>query len=288
MARLPLCILALLILIPTTSAIAQTVPRELVNGLKWRLIGPFRGGRVVAVAGVAGDSTTFYFGGVNGGVWKTTDAGTVWTPIFDNQPVGSIGAIAVAPSDPKTIYVGTGESDIRSNLSSGNGVYKSRDGGATWSHIGLEDTRQISRIVVDPQDPNVVYVGALGHVYAPNAERGVYKSIDGGAHWIRVLDLGPKIGVSDLAMASAAPQLLFAGAWHVRRGPWSSYAPTDRPGGGLYRSQDAGRTWVRLEGNGLPEGDWGRVGVDVAPDGKRVYALIDVKDADVKETDVKK
>ena len=160
---------------------AQSVPPELMNGLKWRLIGPFRGGRVVAVAGVSGDSTTFYFGAVNGGIWKTTDAGVVWTPVFDKQAMGAIGAIAVAPSDAKTIYAGTGESDIRSDLSSGNGVYKSSDGGVTWLHIGLEDTRQISRIVVDPQDANVVYVGALGHAYGPNDQRGVYKSVDGGA-----------------------------------------------------------------------------------------------------------
>jgi len=256
------------------AAVAQPVPPELVNGLKWRLIGPFRGGRVVAVAGVPGDSTTFYFGAVNGGIWKTTDAGVVWSPIFDGQPVGSIGALAVAPSDPKTIYAGTGETDIREDISSGNGVYKSSDGGATWNHIGLEDTRQISRIVIDPQNPRIVYVGALGHAYAPNEQRGVYKSVDGGMHWTRILDLGPEIGISDLAIGSAAPQLLFAGAWHTRRPPWSSYAPIDGPGGGLYRSQDAGKTWSRLEGNGLPEGDWGRVGVDVAQDGKRVYALI--------------
>src|SRR5579863_3486778 len=155
-------VVALFLLFLAVSAIAQSVPAELVNGLKWRLIGPFRGGRAVAVTGVPGDSTTFYFGAVNGGIWKTTDAGTVWTPIFDHEPVASIGAIAVAPSEPKTIYAGTGESDIRSNLSSGKGVYKSTDGGSTWTHIGLEDTRQISRIVVDPQNPNVVYVGALG------------------------------------------------------------------------------------------------------------------------------
>jgi photosystem II stability/assembly factor-like uncharacterized protein len=267
------------------SAIAQSVPPELVNGLKWRLIGPFRGGRVVAVAGVPGDSTTFYFGGVNGGIWKTTDAGTVWTPIFDKQPVGSIGAIAVAPSDPKTIYAGTGESDIRSNLSSGNGVYKSVDGGSTWTHIGLDDTRQISRIVVDPRDPNVVYVGALGHAYGPNEQRGVYKSADGGTHWAKVLDTGTEIGVSDLAICSRNSQLLFAGTWHTHRPPWSTYAPIDGPGGGLYSSQDAGKTWSRLSANGLPDGDWGRVGVDVAPDGKRVYALIQAKKSGLYRSD---
>jgi photosystem II stability/assembly factor-like uncharacterized protein len=271
------------------SAIAQSVPSELVNGLKWRLIGPFRGGRAVAVAGVPGDSTTFYFGAVNGGIWKTTDSGTVWTPIFDNQPVGSIGAIAVAPSDPRTIYAGTGESDIRSDLSSGNGVYKSTDGGPTWTHIGLEDTRQISRIVVDPRDPKVVYVGALGHAYGPNEQRGVYKSVDGGAHWAKVLDKGPEIGISDLAICSGNPQILFAGTWNAHRPPWSTYAPIDGPGGGLYRSQDAGKTWSdisrSLSKNGLPEGDWGRVGVDVAPDGKRVYALIQARKAGLYRSD---
>jgi photosystem II stability/assembly factor-like uncharacterized protein len=264
---------------------AQSVPPELMNGLKWRLIGPFRGGRVVAVAGVPGDSTTFYFGAVNGGIWKTSDAGVVWTPVFDKQAIGAIGAIAVAPSDAKTIYAGTGESDIRSDLSSGNGVYKSSDGGSTWLHIGLEDTRQISRIVVDPQNANVVYVGALGHAYGPNGQRGVYKSVDGGAHWARVLEQGADIGVSDLAICSGNSQVLFAGTWHTHRPPWSTYAPIDGPGGGLYRSQDAGKTWSRLSGNGLPEGDWGRVGVDVAPDGKRVYALIQAKKAGLYRSD---
>src|ERR1700687_4974780 len=277
-------IFTLAFLLLTVAAVAQPVPPELVNGLEWRLIGPFRGGRVVAVAGVRGDSTTFYFGSVNGGIWKTNDAGVVWKPIFDGQPVGSIGALAVAPSEPKTIYAGTGETDIRSDVSSGNGVYKSADGGATWNHIGLEDTRQISRIVIDSQNPSVVYVGALGHAFGPNEQRGVYKSVDGGIHWTRVLDLGSEIGISDLAICSAAPQLLFAGAWHTRRPPWSSYAPIDGPGGGLYRSQDAGKTWSRLDGNGLPEGDWGRVGVDVAPDGKRVYALIEARKSEAKKS----
>lgn len=283
MRNLTLCLTRLAfvsaVVMLAAAAFAQRVPTEIemMNGLKWRLIGPFRGGRVVAVAGVPGDSTTFYFGAVNGGIWKTTDAGVVWTPIFDGQPVASIGALAVAPSDSKTIYAGTGETDIRSDLSSGNGVYKSGDGGVTWNRIGLEDTRQISRIVIDPQNPAIVYVGALGHAYGPNQERGVYKSVDGGAHWARVLDLGAEIGISDLAMALSAPSLLFAGAWNSHRPPWSTYAPIDGPGSGLYRSQDAGKTWLRLEGNGLPDGDWGRVGVDVTGDGKRVYALISVR-----------
>lgn len=267
----------LLSYLSVSSAAAQSVPAEQLNGLKWRLIGPFRGGRVVAVTGVPGDPTTFYFGAVDGGIWKTTSAGAVWSPIFDNQTVASIGAIAVAPSDPKIIYAGTGESDIRSDLASGNGVYKSVDAGSTWTRVGLEDTRQISRIVVDPQNANVVYVGALGHAYGPNNERGVFKSIDGGGHWARVLDQGPEIGISDLAICSSNPQILFAGTWHTRRPLWSVYAPIDGPGGGLFRSQDAGKTWTRLNSNGLPEGDWGRVGVAVSSDGQRVYALIQAK-----------
>lgn len=275
---------ALFLLLVAASAVAQSVPPARMSGLKWRLVGPFRGGRVVAVAGVPGDSRTFYFGAVNGGIWKTTDAGTVWRPIFDDQPVGSIGAIAVAPTDPKTIYAGTGESDIRSDLSSGNGVYKSSDGGSTWTHVGLEDTRQISRIVIDPRDPEIVYVGALGHAYGPNEQRGVYKSVDGGAHWAKVLDQGSEIGISDLAICRSNPQLLFAGTWNTHRPPWSTYAPIDGSGGGLYRSQDAGKTWSRL-GNGLPEGDWGRIGVDVAPDGKHVYALIQAKKAGLYRSD---
>lgn len=264
----------LFFLVASVAASAQSVSPELFNGLKWRLIGPFRGGRAVAVAGVPGDSTTFYFGGVGGGVWKTTDAGVVWEPIFDGQPIASIGALVVAPSDPKIIYAGTGESDIRSDLSSGNGVYKSVDGGRTWAHIGLDDTRQISRIVVNPRDPDVVYVGALGHAYGPNADRGVYKSVDGGMHWTKVLDGGAEIGIADLAICSSNPNLLFATAWHTHRPPWSTYAPIDGPGGGIYRSQDAGQTWARLHGNGLPDGDWGRSGIDVSTDGRRVYALI--------------
>ena len=275
-SRSLLCVLTSLLLL-AISALTQAVPAEMFSGLKWRLIGPFRGGRVVAVAGVPGDSTTFYFGAVNGGIWKTSDAGVVWTPIFDRQPIAAVGALAVAPSDSKTIYAGTGESDIRSDLSSGTGVYKSVDAGRNWLHVGLEDTRQISKIVVDPQNSNVVYVGALGHAYGPNRQRGVFKSADGGMHWSRVLDQGPEIGVSDLAICSGNSQLLFAGMWHPHRPPWSTYAPIDGPGGGLYRSQDAGKAWTHLEGNGLPEGDWGRVGIDVSPNGRRVYALIQAK-----------
>jgi photosystem II stability/assembly factor-like uncharacterized protein len=260
-----------------SSGVAQTVSPELFGALKWRLIGPFRGGRAVAVAGIAGNATTFYFGAVDGGIWQTTDAGVVWKPIFDSKHVASIGALAVAPSDPQVIYAGTGESDIRSDLSSGDGVYKSTDGGQTWSNIGLGDSKQISRIIIDPRDAKVVYVAALGHAYTPNAERGVFKSSDGGASWTKVLDQGPDIGASDLAIASENPDILFATMWRARRPPWSTYAPIGGPGSGLFRSRDGGATWMRLTGPGLPDGDWGRTAVGVAADGKRVYALIDAK-----------
>jgi len=260
---------------PTFSANAQSVSPDLFSGLQWRLIGPFRGGRAVAVTGVPGDGTIFYFGSVDGGIWKTIDAGVTWTPIFDGQPIASIGALEVAPSDPKVLYAGSGESDIRAALSSGDGVYKSTDAGVTWKNVGLRESKQISRIVVDPRNADAVYVGVLGHAYGPNEQRGVYKSTDGGQTWARVLHHGPGIGVCDLAIAAAAPNVLFAGTWNAHRPPWSTYAPLQGPGGGLYRSEDSGATWVQLAGHGLPDGDWGRVGVAVVPDGKRVYAIIE-------------
>jgi photosystem II stability/assembly factor-like uncharacterized protein len=266
-------------LLNLVSAAAQAVPPEFYSGLNWRLIGPFRGGRVVAVSGVPGNATTFYFGAVDGGIWQTTDAGMVWKPIFDGQHVASIGAIAVAPSDPKIIYAGTGEADIRSDLSSGDGIYKSTDGGQTWSNVGLRESRQISRIVVDTHNASVVYVAALGCAYGPNPERGVFKTSDGGAHWTKVLDQGPDIGASDVAMASVNSNVLFATMWHARRPPWSTYAPLGGAGSGLYRSRDSGQSWSRLTGAGLPDGAWERTGVAVSANGKRVYALIDTKKA---------
>ena len=254
---------------------AQPVPASLYSGLRWRLLGPFRGGRSVAVAGIPGNGTTFFMGSVDGGIWKTENAGVTWVPLTDGQPIASIGALAVAPSNRQVIYAGTGESDIRSDLASGDGVYKSADGGKTWTNLGLRETRQISRIVVDPNNPAVVYVGALGHAYGPNPERGVYKSTDGGETWLHVLDQGAEIGVSDLAIAAGNPQILFAATWQAHRPAWSTYAPINGGHGGIFRTTDAGATWKKLEGNGLPNGEWGRVGVTVAADGRRVYALIE-------------
>jgi photosystem II stability/assembly factor-like uncharacterized protein len=261
-------------------AYSEPLSPALFNGTKWRLVGPFRAGRVVAVTGVATEPNTFYFGGVNGGIWKTTDAGVVWEPIFDGQPVGSIGAIAVAPSDPNTLYAGTGESDIRSDLASGDGVYKSTDAGKTWTNVGLRESRQISRVWIDPADANHVYVAALGDPYGPSAERGVYKSTDGGATWAKVLDKGPDTGAADLAMAPDQPNILLAAMWNAHRPPWSTYAPIGGPGSGLYLSKDGGRLWTPLTGRGLPEADWGRAAVAIAPGthGQRMYALIDAKE----------
>ncbi len=276
--RLIVCLklIALFLLLAATAASqSQDMPGPLFNGLRWRLIGPFRAGRVVAVSGVPGSDGDFFFGSVDGGVWKTTDAGTVWEPIFDHEQVASIGALVVAPSDPKVIYAGTGESDIRSDLASGDGMYRSDDGGLTWKHIGLEDSRQISRILVDPTDARAVYVGVLGHAYGPNDERGVYKSTDGGDHWQRVLDKGPDVGIADIAMAARRPQVVFAATWNTHRPPWATYAPVDGSGNGIYRSTDGGTQWVAITGRGLPEGKWGRIGIAVGADGRRVYATID-------------
>ncbi len=265
----------------------QEVSPNLFNGLQWRLIGPFRGGRAVAVSGVRGGGSTFYFGGVDSGIWKTSDAGTVWTPVFDGQSVASIGALEVAPSDPNVIYAGTGESDIRSDLASGDGVYKSSDGGQTWQNVGLKETRQISRVVVDPRNPNIVYVAALGHAYGPNEERGVFASRDGGGTWERVLNRGPRAGAADLAIAPDQPDILFAALWEAHRPPWSTYAPLTGPGSGLYRSTDGGKNWEQLSGHGLPEGEWGRVGIAIASGthGKRIYAAIEAKDAGLYRSD---
>ncbi|MBV9083947.1 MAG: hypothetical protein JOZ62_14815, partial [Acidobacteriaceae bacterium] len=269
------------------SLAAQEITPALFNGLKWRLIGPFRGGRAVAVTGVAGDGATFYFGAVDGGVWKTTDAGTVWTPVFDDQPIASIGALEVALSDPNIIYAGTGESDIRSDLALGDGMYKSTDAGKTWTNIGLKDTRQISRIVIDPRDPNMVFVAALGHAYAPNDERGVFKSTDGGATWQHVLNRGAQVGAADIAMAMDEPDVLFATMWNAHRPPWSTYAPVAGPGSGLFRSTDAGKTWQQLTAHGLPESEWGRAGVAIArgTHAKRIYACIEAKQSGLYRSD---
>jgi len=194
---------------------------KLFQELRWRLIGPSRGGRVLAVTGVRGQPEIFYFGSVGGGVWKTNDAGRTWKPVFDSQSIASIGAIAVAPSDSKVIYVGSGEADMRSSISYGNGMYKSADGGKTWAHIGLEDSRQIGRILVDPRDANKVFVAALGHAYGPNQERGVFRSRDGGKSWQKILFHDENTGAIDVAFEPGNPKTIYASLWQTRRPPWS-------------------------------------------------------------------
>jgi photosystem II stability/assembly factor-like uncharacterized protein len=232
------------------------------------------------VAGHASQPDTFYFGSVGGGVWKTENAGHTWVPISDEGiPIGSIGAIAVAPSNANVIYVGTGESDIRSQHSYGIGMYKSMDAGKTWTHIGLEATRQIGRVVVDPANPNRVYVAALGHVYDANPDRGVYRSVDGGATWKKVLfktNDPDNVGAIDVAIDPRNPRVLYASLWATRRPPWSVYAPTNLPGGGLYKSTDGGDTWKQLAG-GLPTDQFvGRIGIAVSPSNpKRLWAVVD-------------
>ena len=261
------------------AARAQSIPQTYFSDLQWRLIGPFRAGRSVAVGGVGTSSPVFFFGSVGGGVWKTTDAGMVWQPVFDSAPVASIGALEVAPSDPNVVYVGTGETDIRSDLASGDGVYQSTDAGATWHNVGLHDTLQISKIVVDPRDPKTVYVAALGSAYGSSADRGVYKSNNGGKTWQHVLFQDAATGAADLAIASGKPTTLFACMWDAHRPPWSQYPPTLGSGSGLYRSTDAGATWQKLSEHGLPTGRWGRSGVAVSADGRRIFALIEAAKA---------
>jgi photosystem II stability/assembly factor-like uncharacterized protein len=272
-----------LLFVSALSLAAQQVPSALLTGLQWRDVGPMRGGRTYGVAGSAAQPDTFYMGSVGGGLWKTENSGRTWFPIADDPktgiPIGSIGAIAVAPSDPNIVYVGTGEPDIRSQHSYGIGLFKSTDAGKTWHSIGLAETRQIGKIVVDPDDPNRVYVAALGHVYKANPERGVFRSLDGGAHWKKILVHAKDpddVGAADLALDPRHPRTLYASLWATRRPPWSVYAPSNMPGGGLFKSTDGGDTWHQL-GGGLPDdGFVGKIGIAVAPsDSNRLYAVVD-------------
>jgi photosystem II stability/assembly factor-like uncharacterized protein len=258
---------------------AQQVDPALYQELRWRMIGPFRAGRTVAISGVPGQPNLFYMAPNNGGVWKTTDYGRTWNPIFDDQPTGSIGSLAVAPSNPDVIYVGSGEGLRRPDLSVGDGIYKSTDAGCTWQHLGLHDALQIGTIVVDPKDPNRLFVAALGHPYGPNAERGVYRSLDGGQSFQKVLYKDDDTGAIDLIFDPRNSQVIFADMWASRRPPWTTGGAYNGKGSGFYKSADGGNTWRQIT-KGLPseaEG-LGRIGLAVAlSDPDRMYAMVDAK-----------
>ncbi|HSD66113.1 MAG TPA: glycosyl hydrolase, partial [Vicinamibacteria bacterium] len=247
-------------------------PRE-VAGLEYRLVGPPAGGRVSRVAGIPGDPQTYYAATASGGVWKSTDGGIKWKPVFDDQPTSSIGSIAVSPSDPNVVYVGSGEANIRGNVVQGDGIYKSTDAGKTWRHVWKQDG-QIGTMVVHPKDPDVAYAAVLGKPFGPNPERGIYRTRDGGKTWAKVLSVDADTGASDVALDPTNPRILFAGFWQARRRPWELVS--GGPGSSLHVSRDGGDTWMRLAGKGLPDGIWGKVGVAVAPsDPRRVYALVE-------------
>jgi len=249
-----------------TGVTAQQPAPSLFGEMRWRTIGPHRGGRTKAASGVPSQPNVFYVGAVNGGVWKTTDYGRVWTPIFDDQPTGSIGALAVAPSDPNTVYVGSGEGLQRPDLATGDGIYKSTDAGKTWTHLGLRDGQQIPQIIVDPKDPNRMFVAVLGHPYGPNEERGIFRSTDGARTFQKVLYKDVDTGGVDVAFDPQNSQTVYAVLWQARQGPWENGVFTG-PGSGVFKSMDGGNTWKPIV-SGLPtfaEDGLGRIGITVAP-----------------------
>ncbi|MEP6707292.1 MAG: glycosyl hydrolase [Pyrinomonadaceae bacterium] len=272
-----------------TTPASQSAQKETdpLKALQWRAIGPFRGGRSTAVTGVASQPLVFYFGGTGGGVWKTTDGGINWEPVTDGSVfgTGSVGAIGLSDSDPNTVYVGMGESPIRGNVSHGDGVYKSTDAGKTWKRVGLEDTRQISRIRVHPKNPDIVYVAAQGHVWAANQQRGVFRSKDGGKTWEKVLFRSDKAGACDLIIDPTNPNNIYAGFWEVYRKPWT--LESGGAGSGIFKSTDGGDTWSEITRNaGLPRGTIGIVGITVSPaNPDRLWAIIEAEDGGVFRSD---
>ena len=248
------------------------------KGMKYRLIGPFRGGRSLTAAGIPGDPTTYYFGATGGGVWKSTDGAMTWSPVFDKEGTSAIGSLAVSASNHNVIYAGTGEACIRGNISHGDGVYKSLDGGKNWKNVGLKDSRAIGKIIINPTNPDIAFVAALGHPYGPNAERGIFRTMDGGKTWDKVLYKDENTGGIDVAFDPHNPNIIFGALWQARRTSWSM--DSGGPGSGIYRSTDGGATWKHLQEHGLPKGPYGKIGVAVAANSERVYALIEAHNPD--------
>jgi photosystem II stability/assembly factor-like uncharacterized protein len=253
------------------------------RGMSYRQVGPFRGGRSLTAVGIPGDPKVYYFGATGGGVWKSSDAGASWAPTFDKEGTGDIGSIAVSESDSNIVYVGTGEACIRGNISFGDGVYKSLDGGKTWKNVGLKDTQAIGKVIINPANPDIVFVAALGHAFGPNAERGVFRTTDGGKTWQKVLYKDQDTGAVDITFDPNNPHILFATLWQVRRQPWT--LESGGPGSGIYRSDDDGATWKEVKGEGLPEKPYGRIGVAVASNSDRVYALVEAKEGGLYRSD---
>jgi photosystem II stability/assembly factor-like uncharacterized protein len=281
------CLFFFSLVLLTNSTIAQQFNPDLYQNMRWRMIGPFRAGRTVGATGVPGQPNVFYIGVNNGGVWRTSDYGRTWAPIFDDQPTGSIGALAVAPSNPDIIYVGSGEGLQRPDLSVGDGVFKSIDGGKTWKFMGLPDAQQIGAVLVDPRDPNRVYVAVLGHPYGANEQRGVFKSTDGGTTWQKILYKDENTGAIALAFDPSNPDILYADLWASRQGPWENGEWQGKTSG-LFKSTDGGTNWRQLT-NGLPgaEQGLGRIGFGIAAsDPNRIYATVDAqKDGGVYRSD---
>ncbi len=277
MNRIAVLVCVMVLALPfSTRAVNAAPPQSSFDKLQWRSVGPFVGGRVVAVSGSPNNPNLFYMGSVDGGVWKSTDYGVHWANISDGKIPGgadSIGAIAVAPSDPNVIYVGTGEGDPRGTMVTGEGVYRSTDGGKTWQYAGLRDTHTVTAIAIDPRDANVAYVSSLGHVFKDNPDRGVFKTTDGGKTWSKVLYVDAKTGGNDVVIDAKNPSTLYATMWQMYRTPWK--LSSGGPGSGLYKSTDAGAHWTKLSGNpGFAKGTLGKMGVAVSPaDPNVVYAI---------------
>jgi photosystem II stability/assembly factor-like uncharacterized protein len=270
-------LLIIFLIFSSKTIMSQSIPLNTYSGMKWRLVGPYRAGWATMAAGIPDEPNTFYFGGAGGGIWKSDDAGRTWQPLMQHQQSSSIGALAIAPSNSKIIYAGTGQVALRYDILAGDGIYKSTNGGITWANIGLKDSRHIGRILINPDNSNEVLVASLGHVFAPNKERGVFLTKDGGKTWNNVLYVNDSTGAVDLASDPDNPSIIYASLWQMHMHPWLDYyLPQSGPGSGIYKSTDGGEHWKKLSGHGLPTGNYGRIGLGAArgSNGLIVYASI--------------